>query len=204
MSNTKKEQPKKESDKTALSAKSGKESTKPHPAAKTAEGIFAQIQKKTGLDDKKIDDWQKKWISLPEKRTKYQHLQDAPNVVGEEVYAMVNDIIDFIQKEEGGKSLVFKKIKENADSFIHNPGDYLKHRAEEGKKFALEAKTYVEKKATQVKERIGKTQNKANDVKKSVETKTAQVKVISDKTTKTTLKTKSNAEENKKTAKPKK
>lgn len=199
MTTTKKDQPKKVVAKPAQPAGVAKDAVKSNPAAKTAAGIFAQIQAKTGLDDKKIDDWQKKWISLPEKRTKYEHLKDAPNVVGEEVYAIANDIIDFIQREEGGKSVIFKRIKENADSFIKNPGGYLKQRAEEGKKFAMDAKTYVEKKVAQVKEMSGKAKNKTNEVKKSV-----QAKEVPEKVAGTDTKPKSTLEKSKKTTKGKK
>jgi hypothetical protein len=39
-----------------------------------SDDIFAKIQAKTGVDNKKIDEWQKKWLLLPEHRTKYEHL----------------------------------------------------------------------------------------------------------------------------------
>lgn len=183
MATTKKEESKKVSDKTAQPAKSEKEVSKPHPAAKTAEGIFAQIQAKTGLDNKKIDEWQKKWISLPEKRTKYEHLKDAPDVVGEEVYAIANDIIDFIQREEGGKSVIFKNIKEGVGSFIHNPGGYLKE------------------KAAQLKGMVEKTKNKTNEVKNSAQAKASQVKEVAEKTAKTATKETSAPDKNKKNKK---
>jgi len=184
MATTKKEQAKKPSEKTAQPVKQEKESPKPHPAEKTAAGIFAQIQAKTGLDNKKIDEWQKKWISIPEKRTKYEHLKDAPNVVGEEVYAMANDIIDFIQKEEGGKSVIFKKIKESVGSFIHNPGGFLKQKVEEGKKFAMNAKAYIDKKTIKAKDIAEKGKEKSNETKNAVQAKAAAVKETAGKAAK--------------------
>jgi len=146
----KKVEAKKPPEKTSKPSTTPKEQP-PKAVIKTASGIFAQIQAKTGLENKKIDEWQKKWISLPEKRTKYEHLKDAPNVVGEEVYAMVNDIIDFIQKEEGGQSLLFKKIKEKTKDFVKNPFEFLKQKAEAARKKFTETKTVAQEKGAQAK-----------------------------------------------------
>lgn len=76
---------------------------------KVADETFGKLKKH--FDKKKVDDWQKKWLAVPANRKKYKKLQDAPEVVGEELSAMVNDIIDFAQGEEAGKSGVFKKVK---------------------------------------------------------------------------------------------
>ena len=121
-------------------------------AAKASSGIFAKIQEKTGADDKKIDAWQTKWLAMPETRKKYEKITDAPEVVGEELFAMTNDIIDFLQKEEGGKSVLFKKIKECADEFKKDPYGYMKDKAVKGKTFAFTAKSYIEEKARIAKE----------------------------------------------------
>jgi hypothetical protein len=201
MVKTKKEQPKKVTAKPDKPVTASKEVSKPHPAEKAAAGIFAQIQAKTGIDNKKINEWQKKWIALPEHRTKYEHLKNAPDVVGEEIFAIANDIIDFIQREEGGKSIIFKKIKENADSFIHNPSEYLKHGYEGGKKFAIEAKSYVEKKASQAKEMYEKAKNKSKEGKNTAEKKASEVKESAGKTIKSA--TKPEAAKSKKSSKSK-
>lgn len=76
---------------------------------KAADETFGKLKKH--FDKKKVDDWQKKWLEVPANRKKYAKLQDAPEVVGEELTAIVNDIIDFAQGEETGKSSLFKKLK---------------------------------------------------------------------------------------------
>ena len=109
--------------------------------------IFAKIGDKTGIDKKKVDEWQKKWLLVPETRTKYKHLENLPDVMGEELFAMTNDIIDFVQKEEGGKSIVFKKMKDSFKDFMSNPFAYLRKKAEESKKKMMEAKEFLAKKS---------------------------------------------------------
>ena len=96
----------------------------PNTATKQASAsIFAKIKDKvTHVTPEQVDAWQKNWLAMPETRKKYEHLQDAPKVVGEELVAMSNDIIDYIQGQTGGKSEVFKKIK---NLFTH-PFDFLK------------------------------------------------------------------------------
>ena len=102
---------------------------------KTVSDIFAKIQAKTGVNKKKVDEWQKKWLAMPEKRTKYEHLKDLPEVVGEELFAVTNDIIDFIQKEEGGKSVALKGLKEEGGKFAKQSLDFLKKQYKKGKEF---------------------------------------------------------------------
>jgi len=103
---------------------------------KTVHGVFAKIQEKTGLKDDKIEKFQKTWLALPENRTKYEHLVNAPAVAGEELFAMVNDVIDFIQNQEGGKSHIFNILKREKDEIMKNPEVYLKNIYEFGKKWA--------------------------------------------------------------------
>jgi hypothetical protein len=98
-----------------------------------AHGLFAKIQEKTGLDDKKIDEFQKKWLETPEVRTKYRHWWDSTAIAGEELYAMFNDIIDFVQDQEGGKSHVFATLREEADQVRKNPQAYFRHLVVVGK-----------------------------------------------------------------------
>ena len=111
------------------------DSKKPDQVTKTVSDIFAKIQAKTKIDNKKVDEWQKKWLAMPEKRAKYEHLKDAPEIVGEELFAMCNDIIDFIQKQEGGKSTVFKKLKVKGGVFFKQSLDFLKQQYKKGKEF---------------------------------------------------------------------
>lgn len=79
-----------------------------------------QIQAKTGMDDKKVNEWQKKWLAMPATRKKYEKLADAPEVVGEELFAMTNDIVDFMQGEKTGQSNLFKKINEKGNKLFKN------------------------------------------------------------------------------------
>jgi len=148
----------------------------PKAVAKTASGIFNQIQTKTGIENKKINEWQSKWLQLPEQRTKYEHLKDAPSVVGEELFAMVNDIINFIQKEEGGKSIIFKKIKEKTKDFVKNPFEFLKRKAEATRKKYDEAKIIAQEKSAQAKEIAEKAKQKASEAKEAIQEKTATEK----------------------------
>ena len=90
-------------------------------------GLFAKVQQKTGLGDKKIDEFQKKWLEVPETRTKYKHWWDAPAIGGEELYAMFNDIIDFVQAQEVGQSHVFSSLREESETILKDPEAYFHH-----------------------------------------------------------------------------
>jgi len=124
----------------------------PSPAVKKAsEDIFAKIKAKTGLSNEKVDAWQKNWFIMPATRKKYEHLTDAPQVAGEELFAMTNDIIDFVQRQPGGQSVVFKKLKEQGAEFLHNPKDYLKSKYQKGKGFFESVAAHMKSKSEQVK-----------------------------------------------------
>ena len=129
-----------------------------NPVTKAAGDIFAKIQTKTGINNKKVDEWQKKWLAIPENRTKYEHLKDVPVVMGEELFAMFNDIIDFVQREEGGKSNVFKRLKKEGSSFLHHPLDFLKQKYQTGK-------AVVEKGTAKAKGAVGQAKKMAGKVK---------------------------------------
>lgn len=96
-------------------------------------GLFVKVQQKTGLKDEKIDEFQKKWLDTPEVRTKYSHWWDATAIGGEELYAMFNDIIDFVQDQEGGKSHVFASLRKEADQILKDPEAYVRHLTELGR-----------------------------------------------------------------------
>ncbi|GEM_PF-4883467 len=129
----------------------------PIPAAPTRDfhqavhGIFEKIQVKTGLSNDKIDQFQKSWLALPQTRTKYQHLTDAPLVAIEEGIAMANDIVDYLQNEEGGKSLALQALKAEAHKLAEHPVDYLKGKFEkaEGMAKGFLAKIQAEAKSFQ-------------------------------------------------------
>jgi len=77
--------------------------------AKHAEAVFGKMKKH--FEPAKVDAWQKRWLEVPDNRKKYAKLADAPEVVGEELTALANDIIDFAQGEETGKSHLFAKLR---------------------------------------------------------------------------------------------
>jgi len=112
-------------------------------------GLFAKIQQKTGIDDKKIEEFQKKWLETPEVRTKYKHWWDTTAIAGEELNAMFNDIIDFMQDQKGGNSRVFASLREEADQIRKNPQAYFRHLVVIGKNWmdrgAGVAKTWIKK-----------------------------------------------------------
>ncbi|MBN2096541.1 hypothetical protein JW752_04055 [Candidatus Peregrinibacteria bacterium] len=156
--------------KTALAAK---DKLKNNAVTKAAGDIFTKIKIKTGIDNKKVDAWQEKWLAVPKNRTKYEHLKDVPAVMGEELFAMTNDIINFIQREEGGQSHIFKKLKEEGGAFLHHPIEYLQKKGEAAKKKAGEAKAMAQKKAGEAKKAAEK---QAGDAKKMAEKKAGEAK----------------------------
>ncbi|MFH0837657.1 MAG: hypothetical protein V1880_00105 [Patescibacteria group bacterium] len=117
---------------------SGKKSS-----VKAADQVFTKL--KGHFDAKKVDAWQEKWLAVPANRKKYEKLADAPEVVGEELIAMTNDIIDFIQGEEGGKSNIFKKVKNSLGGFFKHPVQFLQKKATEGKAMTGKARTTADK-----------------------------------------------------------
>ena len=133
---------------------------KPAKEGHVVDKVFSTIGEKTGVNKKKVDDWRAKWLAMPKNRTKYESIKNAPDVVGEEVFAMTNDIIDFCQGEHGGQSHVFNKLKDGMGGFLKNPAGYLKDKAEEGKKKAMEAKKMAEKKAAEAKKAATKKTKK--------------------------------------------
>ena len=124
-----------------------------------AEAVFSKL--KTHFEPKKVDAWQEKWLAVPDNRKKYEKLTDAPEVVGEELLAMTNDIIDFIQGEEGGKSEVLKKIKSKMSGFLKNPIGFLQKQAVQGKALAEKVGNGAKKETEKAKTATKKTGKKA-------------------------------------------
>ena len=110
-----------------------KDKLKNNQVTKVAGDVFAKIKAKTGLSQEKGDAWQKSWLAMPKTRKRYEHLQDAPQVVGEEFLAMSNDIIEFVQGKHGGQSHVFKNIKAEFSSMFKDPLGFFKTKLEKGK-----------------------------------------------------------------------
>ena len=84
---------------------------------------------------------------MPGTRRKYEHLTDAPMIAIEEGMGMANDILDFLQNEEGGKSLVFKGLKEEAHELVTHPVDYFKTRFNKAKSFVEHIKETIQAEA---------------------------------------------------------
>lgn len=105
-------------------------------ANKLFKGAVAKVK---SIDSAKVESWQQKWLALPANRKKMERWYDAPQVATEEVLAMTNDIIDFMQKQEGGQSLVFKKLKEGFKSFKQNPWMFVHGKLQKGADVAKKA-----------------------------------------------------------------
>lgn len=134
---------------------------------KTATGIFSKIQEKTGLSDEKLDKFQKEWLAMPANRKKYEHLTDAPFVAIEEGMAMANDILDYLQHQEGGKSLVFQKMKGEVNELVHHPVEFFKSKVEKAETLwkgfmgkAQAAKAQAEAKVAETKKKVEKKKGK--------------------------------------------
>lgn len=162
---TTKVDPKKVAANATKAASAAKDKLQNNAVTQAAGNVFGKIKAKTGIDAKKVDAWQAKWIALPENRKKYEHLTDVPEVLGEEIFAMTNDIVDFCQGQEGGKSHVFNSIKENVGGFLKHPVAFLKQKGEEGKKKALEAKAMAGKAAGKAKDAAAKAKDVASKAK---------------------------------------
>ena len=111
---------------------------------KKGEEVFKKLKKH--FEPAKVDAWQEKWLAIPENRKKYEKLADAPEVMGEELVAMTNDIIQFAQGQEGGTSEVFKKLKKSGSAFFKNPIAFIQSKAAKAETVP-EAKTKSPKKA---------------------------------------------------------
>jgi hypothetical protein len=170
-----------------------KEKTVNAPVQKASVDIFAKIKEVSGTSSKKVDEWQKTWLAMPETRKKYEHLADAPEVVGEELLAITNDVINFVQKQEGGQSVVFKKIKAGFGKLLKTPIDYFKAvyqknkektatLADKAKESAGQVKATAEKAKTESEAKIKATADKAKEVKAESESK---VKATAEKAKKT-------------------
>ena len=108
---------------------------------KATKAVGATFDKlKSHFEPKKVDKWQEKWLNTPESRKKYKKVADAPEVVGEELTAMVNDIIDFAQGEEGGKSHLFSKVKGSLGGLLGKAKGAVSQAKEQAGKATSQAK----------------------------------------------------------------
>jgi len=151
---------------------------------KTASDLFAKIKAKTGASSKKVDEWQKTWLAMPATRKKYDHLTDVPEIVGEELLGVTNDIINFIQREEGGDSVIFKKIKGEWGEVTHHPVDYFKGKWGKGKSAVQSATEKVKAGMAKVKGGVAKAKQTVGKAK----TKAGQTKSMAKKVKKITKK----------------
>ncbi len=132
----------------------------PPPAGlhQAVHGIFEKIQKKTGLNNDKIDQFQKEWMALPANRKKYEHLTDAPVVAIEEGVAIANDILDYLEGQGGGQSLVFKALKAEAHELAKHPVDYLKGKFEKAESVAKSFMNKIQEEAKKFQKKDTKKQ----------------------------------------------
>lgn len=157
--------PKKAAEEAKKKADAAKEKLTNNTVTKTAADIFAKVKAKTGVSNEKVDAWQKSWLAMPKNRKKYEHLQDAPKVVGEELVAMSNDIIDFVQGEHGAQSQVFSKLKEEGSSFFKHPVDYIGAKVDKGVDSIMAAKKKAEEGAGKAKQKAGQAKAMAEKAK---------------------------------------
>jgi len=157
--------PKKAAEEAKKKAEEVKKKLTDNQVAKTASDIFGKIKEKTGASSKKVDEWQKGFLAMPKTRKKYEHLVDAPEIVGEELLGITNDVIQFIQRQEGGNSLIFKKIKGEVGEMVHHPVKYFQEKFKKGKETAMAVKAKAEEGAAKAKETAGKAKAKAGQVK---------------------------------------
>ncbi len=115
---------------TQEEAKSTKDMT--HSMSQKATETLKHFKKH--FEPKKVDEFQEKWLKVPENRKKYKKITDAPQVAAEEVLAMTNDLIQYIQGQKGGQSKLLEKLKKGVSGFVKNPAAYVKARQEASNK----------------------------------------------------------------------
>lgn len=120
---------------------------------RTVHGIFQRVQAKTGLSDEKLDKFQAGWLAMPKTRREYKHLADAPMVAIEEGLAMANDIVDFLQSQKGGQSLVFEKLKGELSELVHHPFSFLKTKWEAAETLAKNVAHKIQEEAAKAKQK---------------------------------------------------
>ena len=184
MATTLKTDPKQAAEEARKKAEAAKEKLKDNKVTKAASGVFAKIKEKTGMSQEKIDKFQESWLAMPKTRKKYEHLKDTPQVVGEELVAMSNDIIDFVQGKHGGHSHIFAKLKEEGSSFFHHPVDYISKKVDKGVDSLMAAKDKAKEGAAKAKDVAGKAKeaaDKAKDVANQAKDKAGGAKKMADK-----------------------
>lgn len=156
--------------------------------------VFENLKKH--FEPTKVDEFQAKWLALPENRKKYEKITDAPQVAVEEVIAMTNDLIQYIQGQTGGNSGFLKKIKAGLSTFFKNPAKFVQEKAEAGKEMAVEMKDSAQGKIKEVTSNLkDKTEEKVDDVKKKTKisikkTENKSIIKVKSKTSKVKLKPK--------------
>lgn len=119
--------------KTSAKKTTAKTVTPEQKASEMANKLFkGAVTKVKSIDNAKVEAWQQKWLALPANRKKMERWYDAPQVATEEVLAITNDIIDFMQKQEGGQSVIFKKFKEGFKAFRESPWMFVHGKLQKG------------------------------------------------------------------------
>ena len=155
---------------TVSQKKAPQTSTKPSKVMEKSKGVFEGLKEK--FEPVKVDEFQKRWLALPENRKKYQKITDAPQVAAEELLAITNDLIDYLQGEETGKSGFIKGLKSTVGKFFKNPAKFVQEKVDQGKEAAIDLKNSAENKAKEIaKNAENKTKEMASDVQKVAQKK---------------------------------
>ena len=120
---------KKPTKKASLSQKKTLSST---PAAVHQKAADVLEKLKNHFEPEKVNAFQEKWLAVPANRKKYEKITDAPQVAAEEILAMTNDLIDYIQGEKTRQSTFLQKIKKGVSGFFKNPAQYVQEKTEQG------------------------------------------------------------------------
>lgn len=144
--------------------------------AKKQEAFFAKFKKH--FDAQHVDEFQKKWLALPENRKKYEKITDVPLVAAQEIIAMTNDLIDHVQGQKAEQSGFLKRIKTGFSNFFKNPAKYVQDKAEDVKDKAIEIKEAG----------VQKVQATASGIRNSAQEKMGEAKAKTQKMVKKTVK----------------
>lgn len=173
----------------SISPKNKAQTTAPKPSSIKEKGQHVFEKFKKHFEPEKVDAFQEKWLAIPENRKKYEKIKDLPQVAVEEILAMTNDLIDYVQGEKTGKSKLIEKLKTGFSRFFKNPAQFVQDRAEGAKEKAMELKEVAQEKAGQLKETsVEKMSAMANEVKNSTQKKLKKVSQKSRKVAKSSVK----------------
>lgn len=121
------------------------------------------------FEPEKVNAFQEKWLAVPANRKKYKKITDAPQVAAEEILAMTNDLIDYIQGEKVGQSTFLQKIKKGVSGFFKNPAQYVQQKGAQGAEKVNEASEEIKSVTEKQVGRMGQmVEKKAKKMTKTV------------------------------------